>query len=160
MSYDFEVVIPTKAKSSQSKGRKRTSYQNDLQEFVWNHFRTLYPSAPSLPYDRMNKTGHSIVGLVYYFPVDYTELYQTDDLTDSDNINKPVWDALQGHLYRDDKIVSIRIAGVLGLTDELHDNSTISEQAADQINYHAANNEPALYLKMQTIVNHHIPFSI
>lgn len=161
MSYEFEVVIPIQPKSNQSKGRKKATYQNELQQIVWDHFCRLYPNETELPYDQLDKTGLQIIGIVYYFPPDYQQQLQTDQLQDADNISKPIWDALQGKLYQDDHVVNIRIAGVIDLTDELFDeNITISNQAAAEIQNYVAREQPALYVRIQTITNHSIPFTL
>ena len=52
--------------------------------------------------------GH-LYGIVYYFVRGYSPA--TD--ADADNISKRVWDALTGAAYRDDRMVRLRLAGVV-----------------------------------------------
>lgn len=47
-------------------------------------------------------------GVVYYFTRRYTQL-------DADNISKAVWDALKSVVYDDDRVVRLRIAGIVDL---------------------------------------------
>lgn len=53
-------------------------------------------------------------GLVYYF----VQGYRPSNDADADNISKPVWDALKGTAYDDDKIVRLRIAAVVDTGSE------------------------------------------
>jgi len=48
-------------------------------------------------------------GVVYYFVRDY----KPHNDSDADNVSKPIWDALEGEAYDDDKVVRLRRAGVI-----------------------------------------------
>lgn len=54
-----------------------------------------------------------LYGIVYYFR-------KKDTGTDADNISKPIWDCLNGFLYRDDKQVKLRTAGIIDVSEELN----------------------------------------
>lgn len=51
----------------------------------------------------------TLYGIVYYV----AQRYHPATDADADNVSKPVWDALEGVAYDDDKLVRLRIAGVI-----------------------------------------------
>lgn len=50
-----------------------------------------------------------LYGIVYYI----AQRYRPATDADADNVSKPVWDALEGVAYDNDKAVRLRIAGVI-----------------------------------------------
>jgi len=52
-----------------------------------------------------------LYGIVYYF-------HKTKTGTDADNISKPIWDALKGVLFEDDKKIKLRIGGIIDLSKD------------------------------------------
>ena len=50
-----------------------------------------------------------LYGFAYYFHKTRTQL-------DADNLSKPIWDALNGYLYSDDKSIRIRYSGIIAVT--------------------------------------------
>ena len=50
-----------------------------------------------------------LYGVVYYFQKKITG-------TDADNISKPIWDCLKNILYKDDKQIKLRIAGIIDIS--------------------------------------------
>jgi len=63
-----------------------------------------HPTPPTL-------TGR-LYGFAYYFHKQKTQL-------DADNLSKPIWDALNGHLYSDDKQIGIRYSGIFNLGGDI-----------------------------------------
>ena len=55
-----------------------------------------------------NYLNSELYGIAYYFHNRPTQI-------DADNLSKPIWDALEDVLYKDDKIIKIRYAGVFDL---------------------------------------------
>ena len=53
----------------------------------------------------------SLYGIIYWFVRRYDPAIHPD----ADNISKPVWDALEGTAYDDDKSVRLRHAGIIDL---------------------------------------------
>jgi hypothetical protein len=49
-----------------------------------------------------------LYGAVYYF-------FKEDKKNDADNLSKPIWDCLNNVVYKDDKQIKLRIAGVFDL---------------------------------------------
>jgi Holliday junction resolvase RusA-like endonuclease len=71
------------------------------KEEIRNSFKYYYPEN-NLCYDG------EIYGISYYFHRRKTDL-------DADNLSKPIWDALNSILYKDDKIIKLRYSGVYDL---------------------------------------------
>lgn len=55
------------------------------------------------------RLAEPLYGIVYYI----AQRYRSATDADADNVSKPVWDALEGVAYDDDKLVRLRIAGVI-----------------------------------------------
>lgn len=59
-----------------------------------------------------SRLDEPLYGIVYYV----AQRYRPATDADADNVSKPVWDALEGVAYDDDKLVRLRIAGVIAPT--------------------------------------------
>ena len=73
------------------KGARRIAYHTILR----NAFRTFYPTHEA--------TNSTLYGALYYF-------YKVERRLDPDNMSKPFWDSLTGHLFVDDYQIKLRIA--------------------------------------------------
>jgi Holliday junction resolvase RusA-like endonuclease len=81
-----------------------------------------------LRFPNPEKLSESLYGIVYYFHKVPTEL-------DADNLSKPIWDSLEGLLYRDDKIIKLRYSGIYDLRNsalEVLDITKIPEFVFDE----------------------------
>ena len=58
------------------------------------------------------KLQGKLYGFAYYFHKPKTQM-------DADNLSKPIWDALNGHLYSDDKQIGIRYSGIFNLGGDI-----------------------------------------
>lgn len=94
----MEIVIRGVTPKSYN-SRKKDAYQNQIQSAVKRKYRGKVPcfTADSELYAR-----------VYYFT-------SKGVTVDADNISKPVWDALNGLLYVDDKNIVMRTAAVIDI---------------------------------------------
>lgn len=90
----MQAFICTK-KPRSVQARKKASYY----EAIKDAYREFNASSEGLA---------TLYGVVYYFHNQKTEL-------DADNLSKPIWDALEGIVYADDKVVKLRHAGVIDL---------------------------------------------
>jgi len=79
----------------------KENYINSLIESI-NHF--------NLEWNLMNE---DLYGIVYYFRKKNTG-------TDADNISKPIWDSLNGYLFKDDKQIKLRTSGIIDISNELN----------------------------------------
>ncbi len=79
------------------KGTKKINYKTALEKA----FKSYNPNHDILIDD--------LYATIYYF-------FNTNLNLDTDNLSKPVWDALCGLLYHDDKQIKIRTAGSFNLT--------------------------------------------
>lgn len=91
----YSFIVSTQPKSHNS--RKPLIYQNRLKVA----FSASYPVHIPVKTD--------LYGLVYHF-------FRRDIGIDADNLSKPIWDALRGVLFDDDKQVKMRIAGSFDLS--------------------------------------------
>lgn len=82
---------------SANKNRKYSSrYKDSLEKAIKKYF----PSIKLLE--------DQLYGSVYYFHSVPTQI-------DADNLSKPIWDALEGVVYKDDSIIKLRHAGIVDL---------------------------------------------
>lgn len=79
------------------RGTKKTNYKTALTDSF-----TIYNPSHSI-------LNGDLYATIYYF------FNKNLDL-DADNLSKPVWDCLNGFLYKDDKQIKIRTAGSFDLT--------------------------------------------
>ncbi|WP_020603382.1 RusA family crossover junction endodeoxyribonuclease [Spirosoma spitsbergense] len=91
----YSFIISTRPKSYNSK--KSLAYENQLRVT----YSANYPIHVPVETD--------LYGLVHHF-------FRRDIGIDADNLSKPVWDALRGLLFADDKQVKLRIAGSFNLS--------------------------------------------
>lgn len=85
--------------SGNYRSTRKATYQHALQQA----FRAAYPAL-------VLQSG-DLSGIVLYFTKrrnDYVD-------PDADNISKPVWDSLTGHVYSDDRQIRLRTSGVVDL---------------------------------------------
>lgn len=97
--------------------RRRAAYDDNL--------RTAYRAAHA---DETLPDG-PLYGKVYYFHMEPTGL-------DADNLSKPVWDALKGLPYSDDKSIRLREAGLIDLRNtpvETFDLTTLPGPVAQRL---------------------------
>ncbi len=76
----------------------KTRYKEQLQEA----YQQYYPGD-------VEQFKARLYGFVYYF------FKRKPAVDDADNISKPVWDALQRLIYKNDKQIKIRYAGIVDL---------------------------------------------
>lgn len=128
----FNFVISTKPKSFNSKDRQKAeAYRNKLQLA----FAATHPIHKLLT--------EELYGVVYHF-------FRTDIGIDADNISKPVWDALRGIAYEDDKQIKMRIAGSFDLTAypiTILDFSGLSGATIDTLLENIHNQDHVLYVE-------------
>lgn len=86
---------PVSYNSSDSKKRER--YKGAIVEAFSRNYNGKVPKF---------RKGIELYGQVYFFTSDGTDL-------DADNISKPVWDALIGTIYEDDKQIVQRTSTVI-----------------------------------------------
>ena len=90
-------IVKEQARSHQKFNRKRkASYYAKLRDA----FTKYHPNR--------NLLNDDLYGVVYYF-------YKVNVNVDSDNISKPIWDALKSFLYDDDQQIKMRISGSLDI---------------------------------------------
>lgn len=77
--------------------KKRQRYKNSIIEAFSRNYNGKVPKF---------RKGIELYGQVYFFTSDGTDL-------DADNISKPVWDALIGTVYDDDKQIVYRTSSVV-----------------------------------------------
>ena len=102
----FQLVYRTRPVSQNNRRGKIPAYRFRLDR------------AFNLKYPNLNMFGQNenLYGIVYY-------LANFPTRRDSDNLSKPLWDALQGVLYENDNKIRLRIAGIL--TRDEYDNYAI-----------------------------------
>ncbi len=71
-----------------------------FQERIRQAYHTYYPATDLL--------AEPLYGVVYYFHNQHNQL-------DADNLSKPIWDALEGLAFEDDRVIQLRHAGVVDL---------------------------------------------
>lgn len=77
---------------------------------------------------------------------------------DSDNISKPAWDALNKTLYKDDKQIRLRAAGIMKYGEEdftVIDFTNMPTSVATELSLAISNRRDVLYIKLQPLGNHH-----
>ena len=87
------------------------------------------------------RRGVELYGQVYFFTSEGTDL-------DADNISKPVWDALKGEVYDDDKQIVSRASTVV--YTKRHDSISIdgtTDMAADLLQVLTRKNVKCLYIE-------------
>jgi hypothetical protein len=87
--------------------------------------------------------SEQLYGLVYYLHAKPTDL-------DADNLSKPIWDALEGLVYEDDKIIRHRRSGVIDLrTKDLRafDLSALPDNVASALMSAVGSEEHILYVE-------------
>lgn len=103
----FQLFVKTKPVSQNNRRRKIPDYQFRLNTALQGKY-----GIPLIPFG----VDQSLYGIVYLFANYPTRM-------DSDNLSKPLWDALQGILYQDDVNIRLRVAGII--TRDEYDNYPI-----------------------------------
>jgi len=80
----------------------KATHKNRYQQKIANSFSTYYPAVIML--------NQELYSAVYYF-----HKRKPLSVLDADNLSKPVVDALEDVLYKDDKMVKIRRSGIFDL---------------------------------------------
>jgi hypothetical protein len=97
--------------------------------------------------DQNSVVAHSdtaLYGAVYYFYVESRGL-------DADNLSKPIWDALKGVAYDDDKRVRLRHAGVVDLRESGYkslDLSGVGDEVAERLIVAIGTEPDVLYVEI------------
>ena len=68
-------------------------------------------------YGAITPLSDTLYGICYYF-------HNKPSTMDADNLSKPIWDALEEIVYTDDKIIKLRISGMIDLKKH-HESTTI-----------------------------------
>jgi len=93
-------IVTEQPKSQNSFGRnRRLRYYHMIQAAFLNYFPV------------SNCFNIDLYGAIYYF-------FKENVNVDVDNIGKPIWDALKNHLYDDDKLIKLSIAGSIDLNKD------------------------------------------
>lgn len=87
----------TPVSNNSSDSKKRERYKGTIVEAFSRNYNGKVPKF---------RKGIELYGQVYFFTSDGTDL-------DADNISKPVWDALIGTIYEDDKQIVQRTSTVI-----------------------------------------------
>jgi Holliday junction resolvase RusA-like endonuclease len=72
------------------------------KEKIIESYKKYYP-------DHRNILDEDIYGISYYF-------YKRKHQLDADNLSKPIWDALNTIVYKDDKIIKLRYSGIYDMS--------------------------------------------
>ena len=121
---------PVSYNSSDSKKRER--YKGTIVEAFSRNYNGKVPKF---------RKGIELYGQVYFFTSDGTDL-------DADNISKPVWDALIGTIYEDDKQIVQRTSTVI--YTKKHDLIQIngdSDTSAELLQILTGNNVKCIYVE-------------
>jgi hypothetical protein len=108
----YSILVEGKPPSQQTKGKGKQSFRNRIRE----KFHQYNP--------KNSIANEDLYGVVIYFQQARKDSIEPD----ADNISKPVWDALIGECYEDDKMIRVRYAGVFTLSP-----NTAQELALDDI---------------------------
>ena len=95
----MELVIQGIVPLSYNSKRKGV-YQNKIRSAFLRKFKGNVPKFP---------TGIELYAKAFFFTSDGVNV-------DTDNISKPIWDALNGLLYDDDRNIVLRMASVIDVT--------------------------------------------
>jgi hypothetical protein len=76
----------------------RAKLTDKYKQAILDGYRKYYPEPLGL-------LDGELYGIAYYFYKGVTQL-------DADNLSKPIWDALESAIYRNDKAVKIRFSGI------------------------------------------------
>jgi Holliday junction resolvase RusA-like endonuclease len=84
-----------------------------------------------------------LYGIVYYF-------YRGRLDVDADNMSKPIWDSLEGHMYADDRVIELRKAGVRSLERgiSLIDLTEMPDRIARDFLFYADDQEHLVYVEV------------
>jgi hypothetical protein len=121
---------------------------SSFQQFVVEAFRGFHQEAVC--------ATQPLYGIVYYLPARPTEL-------DADNLSKPIWDALQGICYDDDKRVRHRRAGIIDLqTTELQafDLSAVPDDVAAALIRAVGTEDHVLYIEYGSLSDRMFVFAL
>lgn len=95
-----------------------------------------------------------LYGIVYYF-------HKRSNQLDADNLSKPIWDALEGVAYQDDRIIQLRHAGIIDLQKidlAVLDLSNIPDAVANDIIALAGNRDHILYVEFGPLASEMFTF--
>lgn len=128
--------------------RNKNAYQNRIRAALQRKYHGVVP---------IFAVNVELFARVYFFTSDGVTV-------DCDNISKPIWDALNGLLYTDDRNIIMRTAAVIDVN--LHPFSTIdtslveSDVAADLMQALAAKDVKCLFLECNLFNESMIKFGI
>ena len=108
---------------------------SNFQERIRHSYHAYYP-------DQELMDG-VLYGIVYYF-------HKRNNQLDADNLSKPVWDALEGVAFNDDRSIQLRHAGVVDLrsTDmTAFDLSRMPDMVADSFIEMIGTEDHVLYVE-------------
>lgn len=97
-----------------------------FREVVWRAYRKAYPEDDAF--------WGNTYGIVYYFH--RQDAHEQETTLDADNLSKPIWDALRGAAFTDDRYLKLRLAGIIDRDDrELSgiDLSAVPDELLDQL---------------------------
>jgi Holliday junction resolvase RusA-like endonuclease len=96
-----------------------------------------------------------LYGIVYYFHRKPNEL-------DADNLSKPIWDALEGHLYDDDRVIQLRTSGVRDLREgiEILDVTEMPEPVAGDFIEALGEKDYLLYVELGALAPEMFTFAL
>lgn len=115
--------------------RHKTLYQNQIRSAFLRKYRGSVPTFPP---------SEELYARVYFFTSDGVNV-------DCDNISKPIWDAVNGLVYVDDRKIVMRTAAVIDVNIHpfnIIDTSSIeSAVAADLMSELASSDVKCLYIE-------------
>lgn len=76
----------------------QAKHKQAYKDAIVASYQKYYPQGTGL-------IDHDLYAVSYYF-------YKNRLQIDADNLSKPIWDALQTTIYRDDKVIKLRFSGV------------------------------------------------
>ena len=118
---------------------KPRSHQAESRSRYQDHLRSWYINA----LDGQGYDGQDLYGLVYYLKNSAHDL-------DADNLSKPVWDALSGLAYVDDRVIQYRQAGIIDMGQfdiGMFDLSSVSDEVAERLIEVVGTEEHVLYVE-------------
>ncbi|MFW5658404.1 MAG: RusA family crossover junction endodeoxyribonuclease [Bacteroidota bacterium] len=147
----FEVVFPFELRAHKSKKKAKLSeYKADLATTISNHLQVANTPTVQL---RSLKTDF-YHGTAYYFPPNNGK-----QVGDADNIAKPLWDSLEGVLYKDDRILQLRTAGVFTANELYFDEEgEIDSSVLQQIQSLLKQDTGTVYISIYKMSFSHLNF--
>lgn len=96
-----------------------------------------------------------LYGIVYFFHKKPNDL-------DADNLSKPIWDALEGHFYEDDRVIQLRTSGVRDLRAGIGilDLTNMPESVADDFIEALGDKDYLLYVEIGPLAPEMFTFAL